>query len=76
MAAASFRETEAAAACKVSEYRLKPLKQAEAVIGAYQKIEETAVGGYKKIERKFVDTFLEKAEDSGRNGEVPPNSED
>ncbi len=46
------------------------------MIGAYQKIEETAVGGYKKIERKFVDTFLEKAEDSGRNGEVPPNSED
>ena len=59
----------------MSEYKLKTPKQAEAVIGAYKKIEETVVGAYKKvedsvvggykaIEGKFVDAFLEKVEDS------------
>lgn len=60
----------------MSEYKMKPPKQAEAVVGAYRKIEDTVVGAYKKVETgavdayqqvetKFVDAFLEKAEDSG-----------
>ena len=64
----------------MSEYKLKPSRQAEAVVGAYKKIEgavvggyhkieDTVVGGYKKIEGKFVDTFLEKAE--GENDSSP-----
>lgn len=63
----------------MGEYKLKPPKQAEAVVGAYKKIEETVVGtyrkvedavvgGYKQIEGKFVDAFLEKAEDDGQDG--------
>lgn len=66
----------------MSEYKLKTPKQAEAVagvyhkvedtvVGAYHKVEDTVVGGYKAIEKKFVDTFLEKAEDEGRGGDTP-----
>lgn len=58
----------------MSEYKLKTPKQAEAVVGAYHKIEDTVVGAYKKIEegavsaykqveRGFVDRFLEKVDD-------------
>lgn len=39
-----------------------------AVVGTYQKIEDGVVGAYKKVEDKFVDTFLEKTEDTGRGG--------
>ena len=57
----------------MSEYKLKTGKVGEAVVGAYQKIEDAVVGtykkietgtvdGYKPIEKKFVDTFLEKAD--------------
>ena len=42
----------------MSKYKLKTPKQAEAVVGAYKKIEETVVGAYKTIEGKFVDAFL------------------
>lgn len=66
----------------MSEYKLKTPRQAQAVVGAYKKIEETVVGAYKKvedtvvggyrqIEGKFVDAFLEKAEDEERNGDAP-----
>jgi len=33
------------------------------VVGGYQAIEDGVVSGYKKIEGKFVDAFLEKADD-------------
>ena len=33
------------------------------VVGSYQAIEDVVVGSYKKIEGKFVDAFLEKADD-------------
>ena len=55
----------------MSEYKLNPPKQAEAVAGMYHKVEDTVVGGYKAIEKKFVDTFLEKAEDEGHGGDTP-----
>ena len=35
----------------------------DGVIGGYQAVEDGVVGGYKKIEEKFVDAFLEKAEE-------------
>lgn len=41
----------------MSEYKLKPPKQAEAVAGAYKKIEDTVVGTYKKIEDTVVGTY-------------------
>lgn len=58
----------------MSEYKLKTGKMGEKTVAAYQKIEDTVVGGYqkienavvggyKKIEDRFVETFLEKAED-------------
>ena len=67
----------------MSEYKLKTSKQAEAVVGAYhkvenavvgayKKVEDTVVGGYKAIEKKFVDTFLEETDSGGQNGEAPP----
>lgn len=66
----------------MSKYQLKTPKQAQAVAGAYQKVEDavvgaykkvedTVVGGYKAIERKFVDAFLEPVEDEGQNGDAP-----
>lgn len=69
----------------MSEYKLKTPKQAEAVVGAYhkvedavvgayKKVEDTVVGGYKAIEKKFVDAFLEKTDDC-QEGETPPSSE-
>ena len=65
----------------MSKYKLNPPKQAEAVVGAYKKIEETVVGaykkvedtvvgGYKQIEGKFVDAFLGKPEGEGRDGDT------
>lgn len=70
----------------MSAYKLKTPKQAEAVIGAYkkiektvvkayQKIEDTAVDGYKTIEKKFVDAFLEKMDDDsqGQDEKVLPS---
>ena len=64
----------------MSKYRLKTPKEAEAVVGAfrkiedtvtgtYRKIEDTVVGGYKKIEERFVDAFLEKVEEDGERPE-------
>ena len=44
----------------MSEYKLKPGKIGETVIGAYKTIEDTVVGSYKKMEDAFVDAFLEK----------------
>ena len=46
-------------------------KVEDTVVGAYKKVEDTVVGGYKAIEKKFVDTFLEKAEDEGHGGDTP-----
>lgn len=66
----------------MSKYKLKTPRQAEAVagayhkvedtvVGAYKKVEDTVVGGYKAIEKKFVDAFLEKAEDEKGGGDDP-----
>lgn len=70
----------------MSDYKLKTPKQAEAVVrayhkventvvGAYKKVEDTVVGSYKAIEKKFVDTFLEKEASDGQDGETPPSGE-
>lgn len=40
-------------------------KVEDTVVGGYKKVEDTVVGGYKKVEDAFVDTFLEKPEDTG-----------
>lgn len=66
----------------MSKYKLKTPRQAEAVadayhkvedtvVGAYKKVEDTVVGGYKAMEKKFVDAFLEKAEDEKGGGDAP-----
>lgn len=63
-------------------YKLKTPRQAEAVVnayhkvedtvvGAYKKVEDTVVGGYKAIEKKFVDAFLEETEGEGQDGDTP-----
>lgn len=36
----------------------------DTVVSGYKKIENAAVGGYKKIESAFVNTFLEKVDDT------------
>ena len=41
---------------------------ADAVTGAYKKVEDTVVGGYKKVENAFVDTFLEPVEPQDKSG--------
>lgn len=53
----------------MSEYKLKPPKQAEAMVDG------TVVDGYKAIERKFVGAFLEKMDNEGKNGKTPPSEE-
>ena len=71
----------------MSEYHLKSPKQAEAVVkayhkvedtvvGAYHKVEDSVVGGYKAIEKKFVDTFLEKVDGDDRDSESPSSVEE
>lgn len=66
----------------MSEYKLKTPRQAEAVVGAYHKIEDAVVGTYKKIEegavsaykqveQGFVDRFLEKEEEPDGETEHP-----
>lgn len=47
-----------------SGYSLKTGRTAEAVTGAYHRIENGVVGTYKKIENAFVDAFLEKTDDA------------
>lgn len=59
----------------MSEYKLKTPKAAEAVVGAYKKVEDTVVGAYKKVEGKFVDTFLERTDDSGEQDGGPHSGE-
>lgn len=47
----------------MSEYKLKTPKGIEkAVVGGYQRIEDWVTGTYHRIEDRFVETFLEKAE--------------
>ncbi len=43
---------------------LKTGKAGQAATETYQKIEDAVVGGYRKIEGAFVETFLEKKDDS------------
>lgn len=71
----------------MSEYKLKTPKQAEAVIGAYHKVEDAVVGAYKKIEagtvnaykqveQGFVDRFLEKeGEPESQEDQQPPRED-
>lgn len=61
----------------MSEYKLKPGKIGNAVIGAYQKVEDTVVGAYKKVEDAFVDAFLEKVEEPAKSeAEAPATPEE
>lgn len=48
------------------EYRLKTPALARKVVGLYRKIEQGTVLAYKKIEDRFVDAFLEKAENAAQ----------
>lgn len=41
----------------MSEYKPKPPKQAQAVMSAYKKIEDTVAGTYKKIEDTVVGAY-------------------
>ena len=71
----------------MSEYKLKTPKQAEAVVGAYHKIEDAVVGTYKRIEegavsaykqveQGFVDRFLEREEEpEGQEDPLPPRED-
>ncbi len=65
------------------KYKLKIPKHAQAVVGAYHKVEGTVigaykkvenvvVGGYKAIETAFVDAFLKNVDDDGRAGDIMP----
>ena len=63
----------------MAQYRIRPGKIGNALIGTYykiedgvtgtyKKIEDGAVGTYKKIEKAFVDRFLEKVDDAPESG--------
>jgi hypothetical protein len=54
----------------MAQYRIKPGKIGNALIGAYYKIEDGVVGTYKKIETAFVERFLEKTDDAPKNDEI------
>lgn len=47
----------------MAQYRIKPGKIGNFLIGTYYDIEGAVVGTYKKIENTFVDRFLEKVDD-------------
>ncbi|WP_287400855.1 hypothetical protein [Ruthenibacterium sp.] len=51
---------------EMPEYRLKTPALARKVVGLYRKIEQGTVLAYKKIEDRFVDAFLEKAENAAQ----------
>lgn len=54
----------------MAQYRIKPDKIGNALIGTYYKIEDGVVGTYKKIETAFVERFLEKTDDAPKNDEI------
>ena len=54
----------------MAQYRIKPGKIGNALIGTYYKIEDGVVGTYKKIETAFVERFLEKTDDAPKNDEI------
>lgn len=47
-----------------SGYRLKTGKAGDAAVDAYKKIEQGVTGAYQSVEDAFVETFLEKKEES------------
>lgn len=47
----------------MAQYRIKPGKIGNFLIGTYYDVEGAVVGTYKKIENAFVDRFLEKVDD-------------
>lgn len=47
----------------MAQYKIKPGKIGNFLIGTYYDIEGFVVGTYKKIENAFVDRFLEKTDD-------------
>lgn len=52
----------------MAQYKLKTPKAVEnTVVKAYRRIQDRVVGAYKKIEAKFVDTFLERVDESAPN---------
>ena len=46
----------------MSNYKLNPPKQAEAVVRAYHKLEDTVVGAYKKMEDTVVSVYKKTEE--------------
>ena len=63
----------------MTEYKMKTPKIVEdTVVKAYKGIENGVVSAYKKIEDKFVDTFIEKVEqsdDANSTANVAPSPE-
>lgn len=57
----------------MQKYKLKTPKAVEdTVASAYKRIENGVVGAYKKIEDKFVDTFLERVDESAAQPGIGP----
>ncbi len=51
----------------MAQYKIKPGKIGNFLIGTYYDIEDSVVSTYKKIEAAFVNRFLEKAYDEPKN---------
>ena len=51
----------------MAQYKIKPGKIGNFLIGTYYDIEDRVVGTYKKIENAFVNRFLEKVENEPKN---------
>ena len=47
----------------MAQYKIKPGRIGNFLIGTYYDIEDHVVGTYKKIENAFVSRFLEKVDD-------------
>ena len=51
----------------MAQYKIKPGRIGNFLIGTYYDIEDHVVSTYKKIETAFVDRFLEKVDDEPKN---------
>lgn len=50
-------------------YKLKTGRLGDAVVSAYQAVENTVVSSYQKVEDAFVDAFLERTDDEKDGGQ-------
>lgn len=53
----------------MAQYKIKPGKIGNFLIGTYYDIEDCVVSAYKKIENAFVGRFLEKADDEPKKND-------